>query len=86
MQELSWDESEKNTVLNSFYWGYLITQVFAGQMAQKYGGKYFLAGAIGISGVLTIFTPWSAIHGDVPMMCANRMGQGMAQVRSVLND
>ncbi|VVC38434.1 Major facilitator superfamily,Major facilitator superfamily domain [Cinara cedri] len=77
--ELSWNESEKSTVLSSFYWGYLITQVYAGQMAHIYGGKYFLAGAVGISGVLTIITPWSAIHGDVPVMCANRMSQGMAQ-------
>lgn len=49
-------------------------------MAQKYGGKYFLAGALGVSGVLTIFTPASAIHGGVLVMCANRMVQGMAQV------
>lgn len=49
-------------------------------MAQKYGGKYFLVCALGISGVLTIMIPWSAIHGGVPLMCVNRMVQGMAQV------
>jgi len=78
---LPWNESSKSTVLSSFFWGYLITQVYAGQMAQKYGGKYFLAGALGVSGVLTILTPASAIHGGVLVMCANRMVQGMAQVR-----
>lgn len=49
-------------------------------MAQKYGGKYFLVGALGVSGVLTILTPATAIHGGVFFMCANRMVQGMAQV------
>jgi len=77
---LPWNETSKSTVLSSFFWGYLITQVYAGQMAQKYGGKYFLAGALAVSGVLTIFTPASAIHGGVLVMCANRMVQGMAQV------
>jgi hypothetical protein len=54
--------------------------VYAGQMAQKYGGKYFLVGSIGVSAFLTIITPISAIHGGVAAMCLNRMVQGMAQV------
>ncbi|XP_025422383.1 putative inorganic phosphate cotransporter isoform X2 [Sipha flava] len=77
--ELHWNESTKSTVLSSFFWGYLITQVYAGQMAQKYGGKYFLVGSIGVSAFLTIITPISAIHGGVAAMCLNRMVQGMAQ-------
>jgi len=67
-------------VLSSFFWGYPITQVFIGQMAQKYGAKYFLIGSLGVSGILTLITPLSAIHGGVVVMCANRMIQGMAQV------
>lgn len=80
---LSWNEKSKSTILSSFYWGYLITQIYAGQMAQKYGGKYFLIGALGISGILTIITPWSAIYGGVLLMSANRMVQGMAQVSDI---
>lgn len=77
---MSWNESAKSTVLSSFFWGYLITQVYAGQMAQKYGGKNFLTGALIVSGFLTIITPATAIHGGVVAMCINRMVQGMAQV------
>lgn len=79
-QELPWNESTKSTVLSSFFWGYLIIQIYAGQMAQKYGAKYFLVAALGISGVLTIITPATAIHGGSVAMCVNRMIQGMAQV------
>jgi len=68
-------------VLSSFFWGYPFTQVFIGQMAQKYGAKYFLVGSLGLSAVLTILTPQSAIYGGVVAMCVNRMVQGMAQVR-----
>lgn len=77
---MPWNESTRSIILSSFFWGYLITQVYAGQMAQKYGGKYFLAGGIGISGILTLITPVSAIQGGVTIMCINRMIQGMAQV------
>ncbi|VVC45768.1 Major facilitator superfamily,Major facilitator superfamily domain [Cinara cedri] len=77
--EFSWDGPSKSLILSSFFWGYLVTQIYGGQMAEKYGGKYFLVGAIGVSGVLTIMTPWSAIHGGILLMCANRMIQGMAQ-------
>lgn len=49
-------------------------------MAQKYGGKYFLSGATGISGVLTVIIPVTATHGGVTGMCAIRMLQGMSQV------
>lgn len=79
-QELQWNESTRSTILSSFFWGYLITQIYAGQMAQKYGAKYFLVAALGISGVLTIITPATAIHGGAVGMCVNRMVQGMAQV------
>ncbi|XP_050443632.1 putative inorganic phosphate cotransporter isoform X2 [Adelges cooleyi] len=74
-----WDKRTQAMVLTSFFWGYLITQVFAGQMSEKYGPKLFLAGAIGVNGILALGTPAAAIHGGVVAMCANRMIQGMAQ-------
>lgn len=70
----------KGLVLSAFYWGYPLTQVFVGQMAQKYGAKYFLVASVGTCAVLTILTPQSAIYGGVVVMCANQMIQGMAQV------
>lgn len=82
-QELPWDESMKSLVLSSFFWGYPLTQVFIGQMAQKYGAKYFLAGSLGLSAVLTLLTPVSATYGGVITMCINRMVQGMAQVSEI---
>lgn len=70
----------KSAVLSSFFWGYPITQVFTGQMAQKYGAKYFLVGSLGLSAILTTIIPQTAIYGGVVAVCANRMLQGMAQV------
>lgn len=82
-QELPWNESTKSLVLSSFYLGYPITQIFIGQMAQKYGAKYFLAASVGLCAILTIITPQSAIYGGVIAMCVNQMVQGMAQVSKI---
>jgi len=70
----------KSTILSSFFWGYPLTQVFVGQMAQKYGAKHFLSGSFVISAILTLITPVSAVQGGMEAMCANRMVQGLAQV------
>lgn len=85
-QELQWDESEKSKILSSFYWGYLFTQVYAGQLAQKYGGKHLLSGAIGLCGIFTMITPETAIYGGVVWMCLNQAIQGMAQVSKLFED
>ncbi|XP_050534001.1 putative inorganic phosphate cotransporter isoform X2 [Daktulosphaira vitifoliae] len=76
---LDWNEQTKSVILTSFFWGYFMTQVFAGHMAQKYGAKYFLAAAITVNGILAIGIPVSAIYGGKIAMCANRVVQGMAQ-------
>lgn len=54
-------------------------------MAQKYGGKYFLSGAIGVCSVLTLITPLTATHGGVIGMCINQTIQGMSQVSYISN-
>lgn len=67
-------------MLSAFFWGYPLTQIHGGQIAQKYGAKYVLVFSIGICAISTTFTPLSAIYGGAIAMCANQMVQGMAQV------
>ncbi|XP_050443635.1 putative inorganic phosphate cotransporter isoform X2 [Adelges cooleyi] len=74
-----WNEKTKSVILSSFFWGYFVTQVFAGHMGQKYGAKLLLAGAIGINGVMTLATPAVALHGGYVAVIASRVLQGMAQ-------
>jgi len=51
-------------VLSSFFWGYVLTQVPAGQLAQKYGPKIILLCAMFICSLLNLLTPLAASLGD----------------------
>ncbi|KAF5280927.1 hypothetical protein FQA39_LY17933 [Lamprigera yunnana] len=37
-----WDEETQGLILSSFYWGYIITHMPGGILAEKFGGKYSL--------------------------------------------
>ncbi|XP_046627283.1 putative inorganic phosphate cotransporter [Neodiprion virginianus] len=52
-----WDEYTQGIILSSFYWGYIVSQVPGGILADKFGGKYTLAGAILSSTTFTLLTP-----------------------------
>ncbi|CAG9865516.1 unnamed protein product [Phyllotreta striolata] len=50
-------KSKKNLMLSSFFWGYIVLQVGAGQLAKNYGPKLFLGSAIFITSISTILVP-----------------------------
>ncbi|XP_017297933.1 putative inorganic phosphate cotransporter [Diaphorina citri] len=77
--ELPWDESIKSTILSSFFWGYLVMQIPAGMMSEKWGAKWLLAGSLGFCGVCTLLTPLAAIEGGSTTMIITRIAQGLAQ-------
>ncbi|KAK0418568.1 hypothetical protein QR680_013647 [Steinernema hermaphroditum] len=41
-QEYGWNKTDSGTVLSCFFYGYAITQLFAGAIADKYGGEKVL--------------------------------------------
>ncbi|XP_014102801.2 putative inorganic phosphate cotransporter [Bactrocera oleae] len=77
--EYAWSEQTKSLLLSSFFWGYFLTQIPGGQLAQRFGGKVMLLFSVGISGFLALFTPLSAQLGDWRLTCALRFLQGFCQ-------
>lgn len=65
-------------MLSSFFWGYIVSQVPAGLLAQRYGAKILLSGSLGVCAVLTLLTPVAAGWGW-EWLCATRVIQGLAQ-------
>lgn len=63
LQEYEWDEKTKALVLSSFFWGYVVTQVPAGQLARRCGAKVLLLWSVILCSLLTICTPWCASIG-----------------------
>lgn len=66
-------------ILSSFFWGYVIPQIGAGQLAEAYGPKYFLLVAMACNGLFSIFIPiFAAWYGEWGVMVC-RIGQGLSQ-------
>ncbi|KAJ8946315.1 hypothetical protein NQ318_004204 [Aromia moschata] len=75
----TYDWDNKSVVLSSFFWGYIVLQVFAGQMGRTYGTKWLLVGAMFINSSACMLIPVMAAwlgSGGV-MIC--RVVQGLSQ-------
>lgn len=78
-EEFDWNERTKSLILSSFFWGYVVTQIPAGQMAQRFGAKVLLLGSLGVCSTLAVLTPWFAHIGGSQLVIALRVVQGLSQ-------
>ncbi len=62
-EQFGWSESQVGIILGSFYFGYMITMIIGGYLADKYGGKKVLGYALLIWSLFTIITPFFAYQG-----------------------
>ncbi|KRT78184.1 membrane transporter [Oryctes borbonicus] len=58
-----WDETTQGLILSSFYWGYVLTHIPGGIMAERYGGKYSLGLGILSTAIFTLITPLFVDYG-----------------------
>ena len=78
--EFDWDEKTQGTILGAFFYGYIVTQLPGGLLAERMGGKrLFGFGCVG-SALLTLLTPVAARAG-IPYFLAVRVLQGVGEVR-----
>ena len=69
-------------VLASFFYGYIVTQIPGGMLAEKYGGKWvFGLGCLGTT-ILTLVTPIAAYH-SLGMLLAVRVLEGFGEVQAI---
>lgn len=79
LQEYEWDQQTQSTILSSFFWGYVFTQVPAGQLAERFGPKIVIFFAMLISSLLTVLTPLAASVGGWQLLCGLRVLEGLCQ-------
>ena len=77
--ELGWDKAQEGTILAAFFVGYLLTQLVAGLLADKFGAKLILGSAACAWSILTVFTPLAARGGGLATLVAVRLAVGAAQ-------
>ncbi|KAJ3668893.1 hypothetical protein LUZ60_010843 [Juncus effusus] len=58
--EYGWSSSFVGIVQSSFLWGYVISSMVGGRLADKYGGKRVMACAAALWSLATFLTPWAA--------------------------
>ncbi|KAK3920360.1 Putative inorganic phosphate cotransporter [Frankliniella fusca] len=75
----AWDESTRGALLGAFYWGYTVSMVPSGELAQRLGASRLLAAATVATSAASMLLPWSAEVGDWRAVFANRVVQGLAQ-------
>ncbi|CAF1039673.1 unnamed protein product [Rotaria sordida] len=64
--KLDWSPKTQGYVLSSFFYGYLLTQIIGGNLAERFGAKWIFGGSILGAGILTLLIPLAArIHAGV---------------------
>ncbi|XP_044272566.1 sialin-like isoform X2 [Tribolium madens] len=59
-----WTSTQQGLILSSFYWGYVITHIPGGMIAERFGGKYSLGLGILCTAIFTFITPFVIYAAD----------------------
>ncbi len=76
--EYGWDEGVQGIILSCFYFGYMVTQLLGGYLADRFGGKLVLAVGVIWWSAFTILTPPAAAMG-ITMLIVTRVLMGMGE-------
>lgn len=58
--KFNWSEYEQNLLLGSFYWGYFLTELPGGRMAEMIGARSVFGYSMLLSSMVTLLTPFAA--------------------------
>lgn len=76
--EFVWDEATQGIVLGSFFYGYVLTQIPGGRLAEMFGGKYIYGFGVFITAIFTLLTPIAA-KSSLPALVIVRILEGMGE-------
>lgn len=67
-KRFSWTEGEKQLILGSFFWGYILTELPGGRLAELVGGHRVFGHSMLWSSVVTLVIPFAANLGVTAMV------------------
>ncbi|XP_045497336.1 putative inorganic phosphate cotransporter [Colias croceus] len=78
-QRYDWDEKTQGFLLSAFYYGYVITHLPGGRLAEKFGGKWTIGISLLITSVATAATPWAVSLGGAVGLFIIRVIEGAGE-------
>jgi len=76
--EFAWDEYRQGIILGCFFWGYIMTQVPGGRLAELFGARKLLGYGILSTSIFTLLTPVAARYSDT-MLIISRVLMGLGE-------
>ncbi|KAK7082379.1 hypothetical protein SK128_002993 [Halocaridina rubra] len=74
-----WNEYEQGLILGSFYWGYVMTNMLGGRLAEIIGGKIVYGGGVFVTSALTLLIPVVANTKITSLLIVLRVVQGLGE-------
>lgn len=76
-----WSQTTVGIIQSAFFWGYVLTQIPGGYVADRFGGKHVLAMGVIVWSAMTVVTP-AAASTSIPILLMARallgVGEGVA--------
>ena len=79
MGEFDWGKETKSSLLTAFFYGYAVTQIPGGWLADRFGGRRVYGTALAVASVATLLTPLCA-RTSVVLLYVLRVVCGLAMV------
>ncbi|CAK9213377.1 unnamed protein product [Sphagnum troendelagicum] len=74
----NWSTTFSGIVQSSFLWGYLLSPIGGGALADRYGGKSVMGLGVAVWSLATLLTPWAAQH-SLAALLTTRVLMGLAE-------
>lgn len=81
--EFNWNSNTQGLVLGAFFYGYIITQIPGGWLAEVFGGKKLFGFGVLCTAILTLLTPLAA-RWNLYVFIALRVIEGIGEVMDTL--
>lgn len=67
--------------MGAYFWGYILTQIPGGRVAEMYSGKWVIWGSVLVNVIFTILTPVAATYFGYIAVLVVRFIEGLGAVR-----
>ena len=77
-QEFGWSGSQRGLISSAFFWGYALTQVPGGMLANRFHGKNVLAAGVALWSIGTALAPIASTY-SLLCLCTTRLLVGLGE-------